>query len=737
MFAQVAVPIPCENCVLDYLLPPDMEAQLLVGMRVRVPLGRRMATGFCVGLRSESPVPPEKMRKINAVVDQHVVLGSRMLEFARWWARYYHCSLGEALATSVPSAVGNPVKPRQTCLVRLASTSAWQEQMAELEQKKPQQWRVLRFLQECAEPVSRDNLCQKLKISPSPIMTLARQGFVEMVAETRVSDPFATLPLKQVEPPLLNQDQEAALARLLPKIEAREFYTFLLFGVTGSGKTEVYIRAIEATVRQGREALVLVPEIALTPQTVIRFKERFPHVAVLHSELTPSQRAHQWEEIHMGKIQVVIGARSALFAPTHNLGLIVVDEEHEPTFKQQNSPRYHARDMAVKRAQLENAVVILGSATPSLESYQNALSGKYELCRLPSRIGQMPLPQVSLVDMKEECRIHKRFVYFSRFLMQQLEKVLANREQAILFLNRRGFATTVICPVCGYFAHCPHCDVSLTYHHKGQKLSCHYCGYEKNAPSRCPECQFTGIRMLGAGTERVEAILRKSFPEARVARMDSDNMTSRKKYEETFLAFASGELDILLGTQMIAKGLDFPRVTLVGIVTADTSLQLPDFRAAERTFQLLVQVAGRAGRGEKQGKVILQTFHSEHYAIMAAFKQDYEKFAAQELSLRRELNYPPFGRLVRIVVEGKEEVKVLAELRDIMRLLKSALPSEVEILGPAAAPIARIEDRLRWHIILKSLNFAALARGAALVQPRLQGQGTVRVLLDQDPVSLL
>lgn len=736
MYAQIALPIPGEGA-FDYLVPSHLENLLQIGMRVRVPLARRIVTGFCVGLSDQTRIAIEKLREIDSILDLEPVVETPMLQFAEWWAGYYHCSIGEALAATVPAEVGvrAPVRNSLVCLRNVEGLEEWIEVLGK---KYPAQSKVLVFLQECRSAVSKEEVCRKLQISQSPLLSLHKRGLIEFVADARREDPTASLPPDVAQLPVLNPEQELIVTELKKIVDAHKFHVALLFGVTGSGKTEVYLRILELVVAKGRQGIVLVPEIALTPQTVIRFKQRFPKVAVLHSGLTTAQRAHAWEQIHAGEIDVVIGARSAIFAPTRNLGLIVVDEEHEPSFKQESTPRYHARDLAVKRAQLQKAMVILGSATPSLESYHNASVNKYQLYNLPHRIGNAKLPKFLLVDMKDECRIQKQFVYFSRTLLQELERCLKAGEQAILFLNRRGFATTILCPACGFHMRCPHCDVSLTYHKKGRQVLCHYCGYETTAPTRCPTCQFEGIRFLGAGTERIDTILDKMFPKARIMRMDSDSMTTRRRYEEAFLAFSRGEIDILLGTQMIAKGLDFPRVTLVGIVTADTSLQLPDFRSAERTFQLLVQVAGRAGRGERPGTVILQTFTPQHYAITSALSQNYEKFVAYELKMRQDLGYPPFGKLLRVMVEAGDEKAVRKRAEELAEVIRNNFQArQLEMLGPTPAPILKINDRYRWHIIVKSSHLAAISQCARLLEPWVTGSASVRVQLDKDPIALI
>lgn len=732
LYAQIALPLPLEESY-DYAIPEAIISQIKIGCRVKVSFGRQMLTGFCIGISEQTRISADKIKQILEILDFEPVISEKMLVFARWWARYYHCSLGEALEATVPNSVAT-VARKKNILIMLQDKSNIEAIMEDLKTKSPIQAKILQCLKDDQQPVDRNNLRKKLQVTLAPFKSLESKGLITTLEEERESDVFENLPIPSVSPIQLTSAQASAVCQIESAIQAEKFQAFLLFGVTGSGKTEVYLKTIEIVTKLGKEAIVLVPEIALTPQTVIRFKQRFPNVAVLHSELTQSQRSYQWQQIQQGKIQVVIGPRSAIFAPTHRLGLIVVDEEHEPSFKQQNTPRYHARDLAVKRGQDAKAVVILGSATPSLETYQNCLTNKYSLIRLPERIGTAHLPEFIVVNMKEECQQQKKFVYFSRMLLSAIEENLKNKQQTILFLNRRGFATTISCPVCGYHIHCPHCEILLTYHKQHDTVQCHYCNYEQPAPNECPHCHFLGIRFLGIGTEKVESLLKEKFPQAIIHRMDSDTMISRRSYEESFLSFASGQVDILLGTQMIAKGLDFPKVTLVGIISADTSLQLPDFRSAERSFQLIVQVAGRAGRGSQAGRVILQTWQTDHYAIQFALQQDYEKFAQEEMQFRESLQYPPFGKLLRIVVEGKEEKEVTSHITQIVQ----QFPSEgCEILGPAPAPLSKIKDSYRWHIIIKADSTQKIAYYAAILKKYIPGTSRVHVFLDVDPTSLL
>ena len=537
-----------------------------------------------------------------------------------------------------------------------------------------------------------------------------------------------------------------------------EYASFLLLGVTGSGKTEVYLRAIEACRAAGKQAVVLLPEIARTPQTVRRFRARVPAgVAVLHSAMSEGDRAAAWRAIRAGEAEVVIGPRSAVFAPVPRLGLLVLDEEHETSFKQQNVPRYHARDAGLVRAKEAGAVVILGSATPSLESYRNALEGRHRLLELPDRVEGLALPPVRIVDLRRDGESRGAGRRLSRTLHGRLAEVLAAGEQAILFLNRRGYSTSVSCPRCGWCMECPHCDVSLVYHRHGAVALCHLCGHEDRAATVCPDCAFPGLDHHGAGTQTVEEELRASFPGVSLARMDSDTMTTREDYEEVLGRFARKEVSILLGTQMIAKGLHFPSVTLVGVVSADTSLSLPDFRAAERTFALVAQVAGRAGRGGLGGDVIVQTLQPDEPAVRLAAAHAYREFATLELADREAHGYPPYRRLLRVVVRGKAVEAVAAHADELARRLADARIEGVEWLGPAIPPVARMQGFFRRHLLVKAKTPAGIRRaldalrgtgrssggpargrgGGVNAAKGVKGRSSVEEQFDVDPVGLL
>jgi primosomal protein N' (replication factor Y) len=544
-------------------------------------------------------------------------------------------------------------------------------------------------------------------------------------------------------PPVLNEDQLRAWAPVESALRQGGFRAFLLHGVTGSGKTEIYLRAIEEVVRQGKEALVLVPEISLTPQTIARFRGRCGEVAVLHSHLGNAQRGGQWRRVAERQVQVIVGARSAVFAPARRLGLIVIDEEHETTFKQESTPRYHGRDVAVMRARLENIPILLGSATPSLESWHNAQRGQYTLLELPNRVHDRPMPRVGLIDLRHEGPGQGRFHALSLGLERAMRDALRAGGQVILLLNRRGFSTHVHCPACGYVEACRFCDLALTYHRQRDVMLCHYCGYEQAPPELCPQCGQLQVRYQGLGTEKLQLEIEEKFSGYSVRRMDSDTMKRPGSHARVLRAFREGLIHILLGTQMIAKGLDFPNVTLVGVVNADVALHLPDFRSAERTFQLLAQVAGRAGRGPQGGRVLVQTFNPDQPCIALAAAHDYTTFVAQELTHRHTHNYPPYQRMARLIVRGRDRDAAGDFAERLAGSFQAALgglgskASGVRVLGPAEAPVFRLKGYYRFHFQLQSPSAGTLHQVLRLVLPTVRPPAGVEFTLDIDPLNML
>lgn len=636
------------------------------------------------------------------------------------------------------------IKTRKIPFVRLKlSEKDLGETLASLS-KAPKQQALLEKLAGEKE-MSVAALLAQAGSSRSALKAAAAKGWIELWEEETTREPDVFFPEATKDDLVLTTDQENALAKITDSIDQNQPRVFLLQGVTGSGKTEIYLRAIAKVIKEGKTAIVLVPEISLTPQTVQRFKNRFgpEKVAVLHSGLSLGERYDQWMKIAKGDYRVVVGARSAVFAPLKEVGLIVIDEEHEPSYKQNRNPRYHARDVAIKRAELNGASVVLGSATPSMETRFLADQGIYQLLFLPDRVEGKPLPEIRIVNMREVSAQTRpaRSRIISDELRDQIQKTAEQGGKTILFLNRRGYSGFVQCRDCGEVIKCRHCEVSLTYHLTGRILKCHHCGYACPAPRTCPNCRSLRIGYFGVGTQRVEAEVTGSFPGLPLVRMDADTTARKGMHQKRLIEFQRAPQGILLGTQMIAKGLDFPEVTLVGIINADVALNLPDFRAGERTFQLLMQVSGRAGRGEQSGLVLIQSYQPENYAIEAVLNNRYEDFYHSEIEFRRGLNYPPFSRLINIVLSGLEEKRVEETAEKISQVLaESGILSPGELLGPAPAPIARIKNRYRWHLVVKSgaldgiKNYLRRNYSALLKQSLKQG---VNLIIDVDPVTML
>ncbi len=737
LFVEVALNRPMRR-EYTYAVPAELEERVEAGVRVVVSFSGRREIAVVVSTQGSTDVPAGRLKPIAEVLDAEPVLDEQLLDLTRWMADYYACSWGEALAAVLPAALKRE-GGRRTVVVVAPAEGVDETRLAELEgAANAKQHRVLRTLLEARGPIARVDIIKKLNVTDAPIRTLVKKGLA--VLEHVVAAPDDLLSGEREARPRhaqLTEDQGAAVERLTEALDEGRFCPALLHGVTGSGKTEVYLRLIEAALERGKGAIVLVPEIALTPQTVGWFLDRFGAVAVLHSGMTDVQRLDMWQRVRRGEARVVVGARSAIFAPVKDLGVIVVDEEHEPSYKQGSVPRYHARDVAVLRAKHAGAVCVLGSATPSLESWRNASQGRYELLQLRARATGRPLPEVEVVDMRGERDERGKPRLFSRRLEQLLRETIARSEQVILFINRRGFAPVLWCQECGETLRCEDCDVAMTWHKRLERMVCHSCCQEIEVPRACPACTAPALRFLGAGSQRVEEILRLVCPHAKVGRMDSDTMMRREDYEETLSAFGRGELDVLVGTQMIAKGLDFPKVTLVGIVSADASLHQPDFRAAERTYQLVSQVSGRAGRADLPGHIVVQTTSVEEPSIRHAARHDFESFALEEDRARSELGYPPYRRLLRVVWEDEEEGRVKDAAARAATILREALGEhKVDVLGPAPAPMALLRGRHRWHLLLKApLSGQGMSRARAILAD-LQTQRP-RMAIDVDPASMM
>ena len=722
----------------DYRIGEPYLQSIHPGQRLQVPLGagNRALTGYCIHVETRRGRFP-RLKTIKSIVDEQPLVSRQMLELTRWMADYYICHWGQVLDAVVPAGVRGQAGTREQLFLSVSTAVT-----ARLTQLKlpPKQATALRVLAASPTPLTPQQVAQAANCTQGPINALRKKRLV-VGERRRIQQADLDELAVAIEDPLdLNPDQQRALDTIIKQIQCPGSATTLVHGITGSGKTEVYIRAIEEVIRGGRQAIVLVPEISLTPQTRQRFRSRFKRVAVLHSHLSAVERHWHWQRIAQGEVDVVVGARSAVFAPTPRTGLIVLDEEHDSSFKQENVPRYQARDVALKRARIEEIPLVLGSATPSLESWQQSQLGHFQLVRLPHRVLNRTLPDVATVDLRTEFKKRGSRGAIGRQLHQEMLRALRDGGQVILLLNRRGFSTSIQCPKCGHVVKCDDCDIALTHHREKDHVRCHYCDYQAAAPAQCSECQFDGIRYAGLGTQRLEAEVRRRFPDTVVLRMDSDSMQRHGSHETALARFRAGEVQVLVGTQMIAKGLDFPNVTLVGVVNADTALHFPDFRAAERTFQLVTQVAGRTGRGDKGGRVLVQTFSPEHPAIQAAARHDYLAFAKTELPTRQQFGYPPFGRMIRLIIQGPVEgiAEGFAEqLSDRLTTSIAQSPATVRLLGPAAAPIAKLRGKFRFHLLLHAGDGGALRGLAAAVTQNMKLPSDVQLIVDVDPLGLL
>ena len=726
--------------VFDYSVPPGMEVK--PGSRVRVPVRMRTLLGTVLEVSAQTDA--QGVRPIAALVKGEVSLNAALLKLAAWMADYYCCPLETALKAVVPQVIRkSEMSHQRRQAVRLVRMPE-EEDLEAIRRRAPLQAAVLEVLRDAQKPVSVALLAQQTDASHAVVRALERKGLVEVELETVQRDPFRNEEFLAQSKLSLNPEQEQVFARLCEALHpvgerAAAPKPFLLHGVTGSGKTEIYLQAIDMVLEQGRSAIMLVPEISLTPQTVERFKMRFAasrhEVAVLHSHLSEGERHDEWHRIRTGQARIVIGARSAVFAPVEDLGLIVVDEEHEPSYKQEEAPRYHGRDIAVLRGHLEKCAVLLGSATPSLESFHNAKQGKYELLNIRARVDDKKLPFIRIIDMRMESKKHGALI--SSRLYTALEERIARREQSILFLNRRGFSTSLLCEKCGHVCQCQNCSVSLTFHRAANRVVCHICGYVALAPTKCPECKESGIRHQGSGTERIEDAVQKLFPKAVVRRLDSDVVQRKDAFKETLADFRTGKIDVLVGTQMIAKGLHFPNVTLVGIINADMGLHIPDFRAGERTFQLLTQVAGRAGRGDVEGEVFVQSHTPFTPAIQFSRHHDFQGFWEQEIDFRRQWQYPPFTHLMVIALRSKHQARGELSMQTLAKRLSEGLPEGVTLGEPAPAPLEKSHGQFRFHLMLRTKSILRLTAHVRAVLEKLTFPEEVFVSVDVDAYQLM
>jgi primosomal protein N' (replication factor Y) len=733
--ASVAVPVPFLD-ILSYRVPDGVPLPAR-GARVVVPLGKRSVTGIVVdpaGSLDTGQTPPEKIKSILEILDDEAFLPGDVVDLALWVAEYYACGAGDALAAAVPST-----QAHKTIRIAVLTAQGHDQNVA----TKGRQKEAVELLRGSPGGMPVPDLTVR-GISADVLQRLAAKGLIAFHHQRVERDPFtsgATASKTAVsDDRVLTEEQTRALEALGVAASTGGFSVFLLQGVTGSGKTEVYLRLADRVLRSGRSVLVLVPEIALTPAVAGAFRDAFgDRVAVQHSGLSDGERSDQWFRIRRGEVSVVVGTRSAVFAPLHQLGLIIVDEEHDSSFKQEETPRYHGRDVAVVRGRNAGALVVLGSATPSLESSHNAAIARYTRVVMERRVQDRPLASVSVVDMRQEYAEHGPDVILSGALKNAISKRLEAGQQSLILLNRRGLATAVFCRQCGGTIECPNCSVSLIVHSdRGRhRARCHYCNYGMLVPRACPACKGPYLERRGFGTEKVAREIETGWPSAKVARLDRDTVRRKGAAAGILGSMAAGSIDVLVGTQMIAKGHDFPRVTLVGVVSADVGLGLADFRAAERTFQLLTQVAGRAGRGTERGEAIVQTIYPHHYSIEHACQQDYSAFFAKELGYRQAMRYPPLTAMVNIVVRGSDARAALADAATLAQHLRSrASAGRYDVLGPAPAPVSKLRGEYRAQIFLKGshrghMRQAVLA--ALAVEPDLRR----RVSVDVDPVSIL
>ena len=737
-YANIIVDIFNEKLdkTFQYRIPEAMKEKLTLGMQVYVPFGRRNIKGYVVGLTDEPEFEVAKIKEIIGIVTDSVPIESQLIALAGWMKKNYGATMNHALKTVIPIKKKSNAVEHKSVRLKLTEIEAKSE-LAEFE-RKHQKARV-RLLSALIENPQMDQsmITQKLNVSGTVIRALETMGIVEVVSERSYRNPVSHLDSKGYHL-TLNEEQQSVVDAIERNLDQKIAKTYLIKGVTGSGKTEVYMELIAHMLAHGKQAIVLIPEIALTFQTVMRFYNRFgDRVSIMNSRLSAGERYDQMMRAKKGEIDVMIGPRSALFTPFPSLGLIVIDEEHEAAYKSEQVPRYHARETAIERASLEGASVVLGSATPSMEAFYRCELGEYTLLELKRRTAKAELPEVYTVDMREELQKGNRSILSDR-LHELMEDRLKKKEQIILFLNRRGYAGFLSCRSCGYVVKCPHCDVSLAAHNNG-KMVCHYCGYEEPVAKKCPSCGSPHIGGFRAGTQQIEELVKKEFPQARVLRMDLDTTRSKEGHEKILSAFANEEADILVGTQMIVKGHDFPNVTLVGVLAADMSLYSDDFRSAERTFELLTQAAGRAGRGAKKGEVVIQTYSPEHYSIQTAARQDYQAFYTEEMNYRELMGYPPAEHLMAVLVACEDEALLEKGMHYLklyaMRITKNR---KVQVIGPAAPAVGKVKDVYRKVLYLKQESYEILIEMKDKMEQYIElnrGFAKMRIQFDFDPMS--
>lgn len=739
-YADIIIDISHEKVdkTFQYRIPEGMRDKVAVGTQVCIPFGRgqKKRTGYVVGISDEPKIEEQKIKDICSVSKDALPIESQLIVLAAWMKQQYGSTMIQALKTVLPIKKKESVKEKRTVSLRLSEEEAKAEYAVLMTRKNHSVSKEMLLKALIKEnTLSWDEITEKRQIPSQTIRDMEKRGWVNITSARYYRRPMETGEgeKKQV---VLNKEQQQAVDEVLYFLKQGKAYTYLLHGVTGSGKTQVYMELIEHCLAQGKSAIVLIPEIALTYQTLMRFYGRFADkVSVIHSRMSPGERFDQFERAKAGEIQIMVGPRSALFTPFSNLGLIILDEEHETSYKSETIPKYHARETAIARAQMSGASVILGSATPSVESYYRAQCGEYKLLTLSRRVEDKPLPQCEIVDLREELKGGNRSI-LSRQLAKQIQERLNKKEQTILFLNRRGMLGFVSCRACGHVIKCPHCDVSLSLH-QGNQMRCHYCGYQVQSPKICPKCGSKYIGGFRAGTQKIEEVVRQQFPQARVLRMDKDTTRGKNGHQAILETFSAGEADILIGTQMIVKGHDFPGVTLVGVLAADLSLNAGDFHSAERTFQLLTQAAGRAGRGETPGQVIFQTYQPKHYSVLAAKEQDYEMFYQQEIVYRQLMNYPPAAHLLLLQITSSVEEHAIALAQRLAEQLQKREPP-LCCIGPSEPAIAKINDIYRRMIYIKSPKYQELVEIKDDIEKYIQQQNDIRdvsVWFDFDPMS--
>jgi|TARA_B100001059_G_scaffold52407_2_gene46131 primosomal protein N' (replication factor Y) len=706
--ASVLIDGPSE-LVFDYAIPDHLK--ILPGCRVRIPLRNRDATGTVLRIQ-EAPESEFDLRYLTGLVDPEPLITPALLKLAEWITSYYGTPLEQVIRSIIPASIRGDKTSAKIRKAAILAKKPDEIELAKLAKRAKRQHQIITLLSIAEKPIPITELGGAS--TSSSIKTLTEKGWVKVINLEVRRDPDADETFLPTDPLTLNEEQDEAYQTISKSLHSEKPKPILLHGITGSGKTEVYLQATRTALKLGKNVIILVPEISLAPQTVQRFKARFhdltDQIAILHSNLSQGERFDEWHRIRAGKARIVIGARSAIFAPVKDPGLIIVDEEHEPAYKQENPPKYHARDLAVVRCNLEKCTVVLGSATPSLETFQNTQLKKYQIVKMTERADGASLPLTRVVDMRIEAKKHKgRDAIISDVLRTSVEKRIEANEQVIIFLNRRGFARSLQCPPCGHVIECNHCAIPLTYHRGDERLVCHVCGFQSIVPRLCPNCQDPAIRFQGYGTEKAETILRKVFPSAKIARLDTDTTRRKNTLRDTLRDFRAKKLNILLGTQMIAKGLDFPNVTLVGVLNADLSLYAPDFRAGERTFQLLTQVAGRAGRGKMAGEVIIQTSTPHSPSIQFARHHDFDGFVAQELDVRQQFRYPPFTHLALLLARSSHERRAEFTLQTLHRKLAEDLPDQVILGDPIPSPLTKSHSQFRFQLLMRGPNARILS----------------------------